>query len=102
MKTKEQIIEIIETARNLGVTSVEIDGVKYDIASKPTVKVEAVSQDVSYKDLMAEPSPFDQLSDEEILFWSSGYGVELENKKNEEKSKREDELQKVEGNDLFS
>lgn len=68
---KEQRIELINEAKELGMKSITIDGVVYEIATAHK-KVEAeVLTDDQVKELLVPASPFDDLSDEEVMYWST-------------------------------
>jgi hypothetical protein len=73
MKTKAELLEIFATARELNMTSVEVDGVKYDLN---TVKQEPV-QELTAEQIVNPMSVFDEMSDEEIQYWSSPYYDEI-------------------------
>lgn len=80
--TKQEIIEFIKETKELGLKSIEVDGVKVEFSDKQqSLKV---NESIEDKDLVADLPKWEQLTDEEILFWSSDYGLELENKKREE------------------
>lgn len=81
MKTDEEIQKILDTAKSRGIASVVIDGVTYNLYKEdqvinPNTKV---VPDMEAKDIFAPMSPFDELSEDEVKYWSTPYGVELEN-----------------------
>lgn len=86
--TKQEIFEIIKEAKELGLRSIEIDGIKVEFndSNKNDQKRYLEPSEVTpeAKDLVAPPSPYDELTDEEILFWSSDYGPELERQRKKE------------------
>lgn len=85
--TKLEILEFIKEAKELGLKSIEIEGVKVEFGepSQP-VEVNAVEpEELTAKDLMASLDKFEEISEEEILFWSSDYGLELEAQRKREK-----------------
>lgn len=101
--TKTEVLELIKEAKELGVSSLKVDGVEIEFSREqsadiPKKKVsENETADLQAKDLVAPPSPFDILTDQEILFWSCGYGVELEEqRKNEQKTKEQREKEDAE------
>jgi hypothetical protein len=87
MKTKEEIAAIIQQSRELGVTSVVIDDVRYDIGSVIVAKGEV--QEMKAEDIIAPMSVFEELTDEDVLYWSSGYYDELQSKKRVKEATRE-------------
>lgn len=69
--TKQERLEIINDAKEMGLTSVTIDGVKYEWSVTSRAYGPVLDTDAS--DLIKEMSPFDGLSEEDILYWSSPY-----------------------------
>lgn len=67
--TKEERFNIINEAYEFGLTSVTIDGVKYEWQAKKRPNSEV--PDLEASELIKEMSPFDGLSEEDILYWSS-------------------------------
>ena len=99
--TKEEILQIIKDLKEMGAKRIEVEGIiiEFNEELKSEHKPKELSDPIEpeYKDLIASPSPFDELTDEEILFWSSDYGKELENKRRKEledskKDRRHDEF----------
>lgn len=76
--TKAEALELIKEAKSLGLKSIEIDGLKVEFNSS---EIPIIKEDINDEELVAPMSKYDQLTDEEILFWSSGYGYELEKEK---------------------
>ncbi len=72
MTTSDQIRirEIISEAKLMGMTAVTIDGVRYEWSA---AKTSGPVPDTDMADLIKEMSPFDGLSEEDILYWSSPY-----------------------------
>lgn len=80
--TKEERIEKILEAKSIGLKAVTIDGVLYDLdGSKPIRPIEVVDSSEAYR----EESVFDQMTDEEILFWSTPEYDNIQEKKNQHK-----------------
>lgn len=80
-KTKLEIVEMIDVAREAGCSSIKIDGVEYNIAKKQGTS-SVKDPGLTAKDLMDQMPLIDnELTDEEILFWSCDYGKELEAEK---------------------
>lgn len=83
--TKQEILDLIKDARDMGLKSIEIEGIKVEFNSNPSSiqkpaenRPETMNNsEVLAEDLVAKPNPFDELTEEEILYWSSDYGVEL-------------------------
>jgi hypothetical protein len=72
---------LIAEARELGCTEITIEGVKYGIGPAPKAIAPPIT-DEEAKDLIKAISPFDEMSDQEILYFSTPYYDELqENKK---------------------
>ena len=83
---KEKLLEAIEIAKLHGCPWVEVDGVKIPLVEKQVgPKVEPQSDD-EVKMALLDPEP--DLTDEEVLFWSTPYFDELQ----EKKLKRQDVL----------
>ena len=82
--TKDEILQLIKDTKELGLKSLEVDGVKIEFGDVEVVtKSEnhdniVTDEEPKAEDLVVPPSPYDQLTDEEILYWSSDYGQELE------------------------
>ncbi len=95
--TKQELLELIKESKELGLRSLKIDGVEFEFetSSKQSqllpVNDETSNIVVEAKDLVALPNKYDELTDDEILFWSSDYGVELEAAR---KKEQQDELQR--------
>lgn len=64
---KEKLAMALEFAKENALTSIEVDGIKIDL-SHAFVPVELPDDG---KDLKQPETPYDQLTDEEILFWST-------------------------------
>lgn len=95
-----EILELLKQAKELGVKKVEINGMKFEFEDKLEASApESVpnDQELTYKDLVAAPSPFDELTDEEVLYWSSEYGKELAEQR---KADYEESLKDKRSNDL--
>lgn len=95
--TKDEMIEAIQLAKDMGAKSVEVNGIKIEfpvIITKSKTDEKSVDDEITIdpKDLVAPPSPYDELTDEEVLFWSSGYGIELAEMRMKE---REDNIRRL-------
>lgn len=93
--TKQEILELIKDAKELGLKSLEVDGIKVeftnDTQSDQVGKDSKIPDDQKAEDLIAKPNPYDELTDDEILYWSSGYGVELSEQR---KKEQQDNIQR--------
>ncbi len=90
--TREEFLMRVKDAKELGAESITIDGITINF---PKVEVKTPIQssgDLDAKDLVAPPSKWDELTDDEILFWSSGYGLELEQERKREKAEEDKRL----------
>lgn len=61
--------ELIEEARELGCKSIMIDGITYEIG--PVPRSQQADSEIDEKALNIIISPLDNLSDEEVLYWST-------------------------------
>ena len=87
--TADEILKIMERAKELGATTVNVEGLQVDFGvTKPAVSGEVKDGDEDYKPL----SIFDGISDEEVLYWSSPYYDELQRIKQEVKQDTGKEL----------
>lgn len=85
--TKEEIIELIKEAKELGLKSLKIGDilVEFNIEhSNEKVSPTIYKEHLKDEELVAPLSKLDQLTDEEILYWSTSYGQELEHRKKQE------------------
>ncbi len=80
--TKEERLERIQEAKELGLKSITIEGVTYElqITYNPNIVTPNLSED-QIKALMNPASPFDELSDDEVLFWSTPHYDEIQKQK---------------------
>lgn len=83
---REKLKDAIEFAREMGLGSIEVDGIKMEIPPLP--------EPVPVGDIKQPTTPFDNLSDDEILFWSTPHYDELLAAK-EERMKALEEEQNV-------
>ncbi len=79
MIDKERFVELIEFAKEQGLSKVTIDGVDFHI-DKIGQKLPSIVE-ASAEDIIRPMNVLDDLSDEEILYWSSGYFEELQAQK---------------------
>ena len=80
--TKEKRLELIKEAKELGLKSIEIDGVKYDLGEpvKPKEEAQELSED-AVKALFTDTKILDEMSDDEVLFYSTPYFDQLQHEK---------------------
>lgn len=86
MKTSEEIAMIIDNAKRIGVHTVTIDDVVYDLHRNiepklPVNPSQLPTGEVTPEDIFKNASPFDEPSDDEVLYWSSPYMDILEAQK---------------------
>lgn len=96
MKTKQEIEELIEMAKRLNLEGIEVDGIKFSL-SPNAKKVASFVEEEKAEDLMKPLSAFDELTEEEIQYWSSPYYDELQAKKEAAKNQKQidDELRQA-------
>lgn len=85
MINKDDLKAALEFARDNKLKSIEVNGVKFDVPET------IVDEPVDSKDLPPSETPYDNLSDEEVLFWATPYYDELEQMREAHKQKLEDE-----------
>lgn len=85
MIDKEKLKEAIEFAREHGLVSIEIDGIKMEI---PPLKAEEPIQE---NDITQPKTPYDDMDGDEVLFWSTPYYEELQDKREQHAQKLKDE-----------
>ncbi len=94
MKTKEEIASILAQAKEMGMESVEVDGVKYTLGAHPVTKQLGFPQELKPEEMVTPLSVLDEYTEEEILYWSSGYFDDLQARKESANKQRaiDDEL----------
>jgi hypothetical protein len=121
MRSKEEIKHIIDNAKEFGLSQVEVDGVKYTISPSAAVSNQPMTStpfshtqvqtsgyiqhvqstgpvpEMKPEDIVKPLSVFDDLTDDEILYYSSPYYDELQAKKEAQKQlkKESDELKEA-------
>lgn len=93
MKTKEEIKEILESARDLHLESVEIEGIKYTLGKNIGFPRKAHVEELKAEEMVKPLSPLDEMTDEEIMYWATPYGVELEARKLSQQNQKQEEDQ---------
>lgn len=92
--TALEIIEVLEKAKALGITHINVEGLEASfgnpIAIEPAdPKVEPVPE-LKAEDIVKPMSVLDDLDDDEILYWSCEYGLEIEATKQRTNEKKEE------------
>lgn len=89
--TAGEVLQILEKAKDLGITHLKMNGIEADYAPRVSQKHGSETvPDLKPEEIVALPSPFDNLSDEELLFYATPYGLELEAKKEAMQTPKED------------
>jgi hypothetical protein len=88
MTLKERIAE----AREAGVTAITIDGVTYNIGLVAETKVATAVPELKPEQIVAPLSILDDLTEEEILFWSTPHYDEIQEQKAAQAAKAKEEL----------
>lgn len=79
--TKFQM-DLINKAKELGLSSIKFGDTELHFNQSETKSVQNVTvPDLEAKDILAPPSPFDDLTDQDILYWSTPYFEELQAEK---------------------
>lgn len=87
--TSDEILKIMREAKELGITSLKVDGLELGGIQTPK-KQEELSQD-KLEEIMKQFSVLNTMSDREILYWSTPYGVQMENERLEKEQKLKEE-----------
>lgn len=90
---KQLLEEALAFARDHGLTSIEVDGVKFNVPGE-SVKVLDFVPDMKPEEIIKPMNTLDEMSDEEILYYATPYYDELQTKKKyrEEQLKLEEKL----------
>lgn len=89
--TATEIVFLMKQAKELGLTTIKVDGFEAQLATPMPIKQPEVMTDIDDKDLVVPSSPFDDLSDEEILYFATPYYDELQAKKEAQAQKLKEE-----------
>lgn len=84
--TKKERIKLIQEAQELGLKSITIEDITYELGI--VSKKNTVVPDLDAKDIVSPISFLDELSEDEVLYWSSPYYDDLQ----EQKLKRAQQL----------
>lgn len=90
MKLEDKLALIAE-ARLLGATAITIENIKYDIGPEIKEKIIEPISDQDAKSLIMPASIFDEMTEEEVLFYHSPYYDELQQKKKLQLEHKENE-----------
>lgn len=91
MKSPEEIAMIIDNCKRIGVESVEIDGVKYNVAQQMAREQNRMVPDLPPEQLVVPLSPFDDMSDDEIKYYATPYYDVLQAEKESRANRIEEE-----------
>ena len=76
------IMELMIQAKEMGLTSIKVDGFEATLSQGPQEKqVIGKQADMTKEEIMTTLQVFDDLSDDQILYWSTPYYDELESLK---------------------
>lgn len=82
--TDLEIIALLVKAKELGITKEEVEAFKtQQIVPRGTITV----PDLKATEIVVPGSPFDDLSDEEILYWATPHFDEIQRRKEAQKQK---------------
>jgi len=84
----EEMRQKIKELREMGATSIVIDGLTIGFPANTNNTAMEVPE-VSAEDLVRPPSALDEITDEEILYWSTPYYDELQAMKREKDEEKE-------------
>jgi hypothetical protein len=76
---QEKLFQAIEFAKANGLKSIEVDGIKMEIGTPAIVNLEP-QQDEDLKRVFLN-NPFEDMTDEEILYWATPYYDQLQEQK---------------------
>lgn len=86
MIDKDKIKEALELGREYGLAWVEVDGMRFPVPKDPEPEPEEDG-----KDLAQPKTPYDDMDDDEVLFWSTPYYEELHEKREAHAQKLKEE-----------
>ncbi len=87
--TDLEILQILVRAKELGIT--QDDVALFKAHSSDTVSRETYVPDLKAQEIVVPGSPFDDLSEDEILYWHSPFYDEIQTKKEAQKQKLAEE-----------
>ncbi len=80
MRPTNEVVALIDNAKAMGILKIEIDGVVYHLDQPAAPKSNHVP-DLTAEEIVNPLSVLDEMDDDEILYWSSPYYEEIQNKK---------------------
>lgn len=93
---KDEILELLSKAKDLGVAQVEVEGLKVSFGSTPIETIKKVSAPVPEskpEELIKPLSQMEEPTDDEVLYWSTPYYDQLQTEKEQrQKAIREGEV----------
>jgi len=93
MKSKEELFKILNDANEMGVLKVEVDGVTYTLPGLKTKYQPPVPEDLKAQDIVNPMSILDEMSEDEIKYWSSPYyDVLIADKERQQQMSAEEKL----------
>ena len=79
--TAEEIIKVLERAKELGVTSLKVDGLEVNLgpAASPPLQVpnNPIPEEITAKDIVTPMSAFEEMDEELIQYWATPFFDEL-------------------------
>lgn len=90
MIDKEKLKSALEFAKENKIKSIEVDGIRIEVPQDLTVEF---SSDRKFEELLKPLSPFDEMTEEEILYYATPYYDELQAKKKAKQEKIKEEQQ---------
>lgn len=93
--TASEIKELMEKAKELGLSHIKVDGFEAQLSPLNQAKLDVAPMveltDKEIEALVTQPSPFDDLTDEEIFYYATPYYEELQAKKQAHAEKLKEE-----------
>lgn len=80
--TPKQQMNLIKQAKDLGLASIKIGDVEIVFSKDRTEQKTHAVPDLEAKDILVPPSPFDDITEEEILYFATPFYDELQAIKN--------------------
>lgn len=81
---KAKLADALAFAKDNGLQSIEVEGIRMELPLKQMAPPHSPSiavPEMKAEELLKPMSPFDELTDEEVLFWSTNHYDELQAKK---------------------
>lgn len=92
--TKEERLELIKEAKELGLKAIEIEGVRFELGEAKPVNNAIPLTEEQAKAMFTDSMVLDEMSDDEILYYSTPYYDQLQHEKKlkEEQKKLKEDL----------